>query len=507
MSQWTVLAFATLAALSAGTNYAFSSWAPQLGERLHLSSKAINLVGAAGNAGVYLSGPTLGIVVDRRGCRLVLMIAAATLFSGYLLLHAIYTGGATGLYNTYGLGGLVVGEMLTGIGSSAGLGAAVNGVSKSFSVTNRGAAVATVVAGFGLSAFFYSSLSHMIASTADDPTSSLLLLLAFGCGFSMVLGSVFVKPLLSQPNDRKDHVAYSAVSTDEPLVGRASSSRSSSPALDTRLGKSMPLSRSPTAGDQANVTERHRRSSSKEREPFVQDLDICGKALLVDPDFHVMFVFLGLCAGIGLMYLNNLGTIIVTLAHGTEMTPAQVTRTQAHLVSLLSICNCFGRLAVGFAGDWCMHHCPQEWRFPRIRWYIAVAAGFLASQVVAAMANSLDGWRGLFLPTAMVGLSYGALFSVSPVVCLERFGLPSFATNNGILTLSPALFGNLANAIFGVVYDSRVIRDMSNDGGAHLCKMGRSCFAPAFYATICMSLCAFAAAVVLASRRSMRAQL
>ncbi|KAK4054917.1 hypothetical protein OIV83_000841 [Microbotryomycetes sp. JL201] len=500
MTQRTVLAFATLAALSAGTNYAFSSWAPQLADRLHLSSKATNLVGAAGNAGVYLSGPSLGMVVDRRGCRLVLSIAAATLFMGYLMLHAIYVGGETGPYRNWGLTGLVIGELLTGVGSSAGLGAAVNGVSKSFSAQHRGAAVATVVAGFGLSAFLYSSLSRAVASSESDSTSTFLLLLAFGCGISMVLGSIFVRPVLPLSGERK--IGYSAVSTDEPVVGRSSSSRPSSPALDPVSSKPVPLSRTSPELDGSHIVERHRRSSSKERETFAGDLDVNGRALLVDADFHVMFAFLGLCAGIGLMYLNNLGTIIVTLSHGTNLTPAQVSKAQAHLVSLLSICNCLGRLAVGFAGDWCSHHCPAEWRFPRIRWYMVVAAGFMASQVVAVLADSLDGWRGLFLPTAVVGLSYGALFSVSPVVCLERFGLPSFATNNGILTLSPAVFGNLANAVFGYVYDSRV--DEATPDGAHLCTLGRACFAPAFYTTILMSLCAFAAAVVLSSRRSMR---
>lgn len=68
------LVFACIAALSAGTNYVvsqiccqdsrnppltipreqFSAYAPQLAARLHLNSKQTNLVGAAGNAGVYL---------------------------------------------------------------------------------------------------------------------------------------------------------------------------------------------------------------------------------------------------------------------------------------------------------------------------------------------------------------------------------------------------------------------------------------------------------------------
>lgn len=56
-----------LVALSAGSNYGFSAYSPQLQERLHLTSTQINIVGVMGNMGVYLSGPFWGRLVDRRG--------------------------------------------------------------------------------------------------------------------------------------------------------------------------------------------------------------------------------------------------------------------------------------------------------------------------------------------------------------------------------------------------------------------------------------------------------
>jgi len=151
----------------------FSSWAPQLAARLHLTSTQTNLVGAAGNLGVYLFGVPLGILVDRRGPRIALVVAAVALFIGYLGLSAIYDGGEEGMFAVWGVGGLALAEMMTGefelpfqpvaswltlsqigIGSSAGLSGAVNGVSKSFSSKKRGSAMAIVVSGFGLSAFF-----------------------------------------------------------------------------------------------------------------------------------------------------------------------------------------------------------------------------------------------------------------------------------------------------------------------------------------------------------------
>lgn len=85
--DWVLLA-ATAVAISCGTNYSFSfvpfplsesspklnlghrcsSWAPQLANRLGLSSTQTNIVGAGGNLGVYLScasSPTRFLFLSR----------------------------------------------------------------------------------------------------------------------------------------------------------------------------------------------------------------------------------------------------------------------------------------------------------------------------------------------------------------------------------------------------------------------------------------------------------
>ena len=71
---------------------------------------------------------------------------------------------------------------------------------------------------------------------------------------------------------------------------------------------------------------------------------------------------------------------------------------------------------------------------------VPTASLFVLSQLLASMASTIE---GLALPTMLLGIGYGALFAVSPVVCLERFGLASFATNNGLLMLAPSISGTL----------------------------------------------------------------
>ena len=45
--------------------------------------------------------------------------------------------------------------------------------------------------------------------------------------------------------------------------------------------------------------------------------------------------------------------------------------------------------------------------------------------------------------------AHGSLFGISGILILERFGIKTFSSNNGIIALAPALFGQSANYMFG----------------------------------------------------------
>lgn len=105
--------------------------------------------------------------------------------------------------------------------------------------------------------------------------------------------------------------------------------------------------------DPYDEEERRIRSQSKEKELAAADLDIKGWALLATPDFWLMFLYLGLCSGIGLMCefvcrsrrltivadapiyvsdINNLGTVVATfLLEGDphDVATVQVSRDEA----------------------------------------------------------------------------------------------------------------------------------------------------------------------------------
>ncbi|GAA5834299.1 hypothetical protein JCM9279_004277 [Rhodotorula babjevae] len=554
--QGLTLTFATVAALSAGTNYAVGAYLPQVGERLHLGSLAMNVIAASGNAGVYLSGPVIGWAVDKRGPQPVLVLAGACLLVGYFGLASLYSGGPDGLFSVGGLPALALGQLLTGVGGSAGLSSTLKATSLSFAQTSRGAAMGVVVSGFGLSAFFYSSLSRAHLVAAADPTSTFLITLAVGCGLSMFLGAIFVRPPASTAATSSSAALYEplassadALSSDD--VRGLSRSRSHSPAPpaphpadEYSLHSGIVLRDDDEEGGllEADRPDYLRRRSAtplldKPSDDDVLrgggahgagDLDVSGWALLRTTDFYLMFAFLGCCSGTGLMFINNLGTLVVTLSP-PDAAPLDVALAQSRLVSLLSVLNCAGRLAVGFTSDFFTHHAGPA-RFPRVYWLVVLAGVFVVSQLVAGRAERVE---DLALPTAIVGAAYGMLFGSSPVVCLERFGLKSFSFNNGWLMLSPSVFANFSNLLFGAVYDAHAsslapspspsssfssspssspspstLSSLVPRGGtappAHLCTLGRECFATAFRATTLMSLVAVGLACWISSRRSFK---
>ncbi|SCZ89930.1 BZ3500_MvSof-1268-A1-R1_Chr9g10645 [Microbotryum saponariae] len=488
------LVFATIVGLSAGTNYLFSAYAPQLASRLALSSTQLNVIGSAGNLGVYLSGIPIGRLVDRHGPTFLLIFSAVALSSAFLIVHSIYFGGQDGIFSTIGVPGLALMEMLTGIGtysqtrfhsalratsnmclanvtgSTAALAAAGNAIALSFKKT-RATALSLVLSGFGLSAFFYSSIWREISPTTSDPTAALLLLLALGCGASMALGAITIRrPAIIIP-------ASLAPVPPPSIVVNSPSPDDSEDDADTIAAGLFPSERTPLV----------RSNSSKSVHDEV--ISVSGWGLARELDFWLLFVFNGLCSGCGLMYINNVGTL------------------QANLVSLLSVFNCLGRLLTGFLSDFMLHRAPAKWRFSRIWWNVSTAVMLVVAQITISRASTIDGvWTGLTVPTVLVGFAHGSVFGISGIIGLERFGIKHFSGNNGVLALAPAIFGQATNLMFGKIYDHQASRSSKHPSllAASTCTLGRDCYLLSFRITTMMAVLALGFGLVLSNRQSMK---
>ncbi|ORY79722.1 major facilitator superfamily domain-containing protein [Leucosporidium creatinivorum] len=536
--RYITLAGASLAALSSGTLYLASSYAPQVAAKLHLSSKATNLFLLCANTSTYLSSPFVGLIVDKKGGRIVMLCAALALFAGYALLKLSYDAGDEGgLKARFGaLPVLALGETLVGLGSSASYAGFSNGVAKTFDSKRRATALSVCISCLGLSAFAYSSLALLIPDRGD-PTSSFLALLALGCGGSILIAAFLIRPPLHHRHHHSQTL-YSPVPNVDVMEreasprGRATLSPSPSPSSEeTSDGSSI------SSGEEMVVEVEYVRAKSRERaeskaraiaKEALGHPNVGGWALLRELDFALLFLFMGILAGCGLMFINNVGTLVHSLplppTTPNDPTTASLSLTaiQQRLVSLLSIFNSLGRLLCGPLTDYLStpsttKRWTKRWTIPRVWFLCPVAALFIFVNATVARTESVEILQGTAI---LMGLAYGSLCGSMPVYVIEWFGLASFSTNNGWLSISPAIFGNVFNVLFGTLYDiqagasptpspplpspSQAI-DLVRRGGLpstdHLCTLGNACFRSAFQLTTTLAVGALGLAVWMGMRR------
>ena len=248
---------------------------------------------------------------------------------------------------------------MTGAGGSAGLSASVNAAAKSFPDKTRASATGTVLAGFGLSAFAFSTVGHLIFK---GDAGGLLLLLAIGTGLPMFVGSFVVRPV---PPTREadgyepvasvpdiivdDEEAYPRDSIDSYRGARSTSlelARSRSPA--TRGRPAHPHAIIPAElPSSATLPKTIRNSSLASLGPLAPTYTPL--QLLSSTDCHILFVILALLCGTGLMYINNVGTVALALArNGSPLYDQRaVSAWQAKQVATVSVWNAAGRILGG----------------------------------------------------------------------------------------------------------------------------------------------------------------
>ncbi|EFQ99319.1 hypothetical protein MGYG_02332 [Nannizzia gypsea CBS 118893] len=452
----------TLVALASGTNYVYSAWAPQFADRMKLTSTDGNLIGAAGNVGVYAVGIPIGYVVDTRGTRLVALFGAVSLFCGYFPIHL-----------------------------------AANNFPD-----HRGSATAFPLAAFGLSAFGFSAISAM---AFKDDTSAFLLLLALGPSLIIVVCTYFLQLLPPPPS-------YSAVSNGE--YPESNLLQRTKPAENIEVASETDSNRAIASFSSAQVTavlpseiqsrptppdaEADETSSLMSRPRSLSDsgsfaqydnakcgvhadsTDIRGLSLLPTPEFWQLFLLLGISTGVGLMTINNIGNDVMALwRHVNPDVDSHFLReTQALHVSVFSVISFTGRLLSGIGSDFIVKRLHMS-RF----WCVFVASIlFCISQFGGA---KISNPHHLLFVSSMTGLAYGVLFGVYPAIVSHAFGISGFSQNWGVMTLAAAIFGHIFNYIYGVIYDShsKVLPD-----GTRQCNMGLECYSTAylvaFYASI-----------------------
>ncbi|RAO69538.1 uncharacterized protein BHQ10_005550 [Talaromyces amestolkiae] len=487
---------ATLISLASGTNYAYSAWAPQFAERMVLSSKQINMIGMAGNIGLYCSGFFTGYLTDTRGPGPALLLGALALFWGYYPLYLAYKHGQGFL----SFSSLCFFSWVTGLGGSAANSAAIKAgmyyiiylvisdsdgpLAASNFPEKSGTATAFPLAAFGLSAFFFSSMAAIFYHGQVQP---FLLMLAVGTSLMVVVFGVFLRILPpdqsytavpERDDDARHHFTY-----DRPAetadAAQSNSSGAVKPALEeTRDAEvSSLLSKPESLQDSPNIDEYGIRShrSGEDDEDGSHYSDIRGLALFSKREFWQQFTLMALLSGIGLMTINNIGNDTKALwrYYDDSADSNFIQHRQVMHVSILSFCSFLGRLLSGVGSDFLVHKLYMS-RF----WCIFLSSVVFTLTQIAG--TSINNPNHLYLLSSFTGLAYGFLFGVFPSVVAHTFGIPGLSQNWGVISLAPVLSGNVFNLLYGTIFDHHSI---VGPQGQRDCTEGLQCYQAAYWLT------------------------
>ncbi|KAG5983337.1 hypothetical protein E4U55_000209 [Claviceps digitariae] len=506
---------ATVISLACGTNYVYSAWAPQFAEKLKLSATQSNMIGQAGNLGMYSLGVPVGMFVDRRGPRPFVLIGAMLLVAGYFPLHMAYDDGASG-----SVAALCFFSFLTGLGSCMSFAAAVKTSALNWP-RHRGTATAFPLAAFGLSAFFFSSLGALLFP--GDP-SAFLKLLSYGT-FTLIFAGFFFLGVYPQP---KYHVVANpdgclpspsnrlrtSQDCSQPLEyhpdaepGTSSIASVATPSLSSLIHSE------PISGDAHISHDITDEASSLISSPVSEHMadaeannvdtdeshrvDIRGLKLLCNQSFWLLFTIMAILSGVGLMTINNIGNDVNALWKHRDRSVTEdflVHQQQMH-VSILSLCSFGGRLLSGVGSDFL----ARSLHASRIWCLLIASCIFLVSQVCALVINNP---HFLGLVSGLSGLGYGFLFGVFPSLVTEAFGIRGLSQNWGFMTLAPVISSNIFNSFYGAVLDSHSVFDRDGERSCHL---GLECYRAAYWVTF--FACSTGILIVLRAVQHERAEL
>jgi MFS family permease len=193
-----------------------------------------------------------------------------------------------------------------------------------------------------------------------------------------------------------------------------------------------------------------------------------------------------LCIGMGsgLTLVNNLSQLVKALTGG-----ASAMDTTPVLVSAFSVCNCAGRMALGYLPERLLHARGT----PRIA-FLPLMSGLMAATCLGLAFAHLP---ALYPLSALAGFAFGGHWSLFPSLISELFGLARFAANYTLMQFAPALgaFG-LAAGLAGWLYE----RALARHGTEGNTCVGQDCFQATFITLATLGLVATGAATVLYRR-------
>jgi MFS family permease len=168
---------------------------------------------------------------------------------------------------------------------------------------------------------------------------------------------------------------------------------------------------------EATALERGPISGSNVRTPK----DYTTWEMLQTSDYYMFLVILVGTMGTGTMVSNNMAQIVQADGGGEN--------DSGVFVSLFSIANCVGRMAVGLCSDLYKDTVTRPV-------FLVIASGTMS---FAALLLAMTGLRTLYIGVFLVGSAHGCLWNLMPSIVSDLFGLKHFGGNYSGLRWCPAL--------------------------------------------------------------------
>jgi len=515
--------------LCAGSITAYSLYGHLFLSRLHYTQLQVNIVSIAAELSMYLPIPFFGYLCDRYSPRPLSLLAAVLFGFAYLLAALTYRQGPPVAAGGEGwpFGVMVLAFVGVGTGTSCMYLSAVTTCAKNFGRgRHKGFALAMPIAAFGLSGMWQSQvgsrLLYEVATDGGRGDVDVFKYFLFLGATLLVVGMIGAVGLRVVDEDELIDEAVEELERSGLLEGSAFFQHA---AVDRGYG-TLDGQRPPNEEqERLREADEAKRMEEEEQRKKTWLLNEETRRFLRDHTMWWLAAGFFLVTGPGEAYINNLGTIIGTL-YPPSSDPSIIPTTAATHVSIVAITSTIARILTGTLSDLLAptspphHYRPtsassslrslQAPRFTlsRITFLLTFALLLSLGQILLASGAIQQHGDRFWLVSALIGAGYGAVFSLTPIICSVVWGVENFGTNWGIVAMVPALGATVWGVAYSAVYQWAAGRRQDYHGlisntrpgvlgrtglweeKAEVLCYGQACYASTFWA---MALCVWVA--------------
>ena len=526
------LVICILISLVSGTIYGFGRYSRDLKNTLRLTQIEMELLGVLLDTGNYVGHPVAGYIYDKFSTKISCIIAAILVFVSYTMMHILLAfhnnSSATGSMYEYDYeyeyerddddssgGNDVTTErfyelssqsttnmsilgtcfFMVGMGSGLGYIAALGSTTKMFTTTSSGTvsnnhtlanqqskkrrrsiAIGIVAAAYGLSSTLV-GISYSIVGGMNH----FFLLWAILVAMANLLGAVVL------PTSSSSYPSPSAATRDDIIKEEKGN-------CDKEEEEHLALFARSPGGDENGDDDEHDlydvdndddeqadsyRSSYQtttitspaklSKSSTLDELTSTGKQQSLQEwtswktcDFWLLFVAFCGCTGCGLFLINNVSTIVESVG-GTDLLAER-------LVVLLSLCNCFGRIGMGFlAGGGSGGKDGERGGTSttatkiaaggddnKLTLFVMASAVMAIGMLISGLATEQSATTCLIVTVPLVAMTYGGSWVLIVGLLADWFGQVNFGKNYGLTAMGPALSGMALNAISAWTYQRNI---------------------------------------------------